>query len=553
MNLRIFSLLWLSFLAHFALAQKKWEGGLSFGLANYLGDLVDTPYPRPEESQLTYGLHVLHRLRPQWGVRLHYVRGALAAHDANSGDAALRARGFTFSAALSELALGLDYELRGKKRFDRQGRIVRNIWSPYGFVQSGLTTVVPEAGFGPGNVPPELKERIRADKEAAFPRTNLSVGGGVGLRIDLDKRTTLNLEAGIRTTFSDYLDGISQAANPDDADAYTFVGIHLSMDIGPPDFDADGVPDRKDECPQTRGPAELNGCPDTDKDGIANIHDSCPRRPGLPEHRGCPDTDGDGFADPDDHCPDLPGIPALFGCPDTDEDGIADPDDRCPTRPGTHDMNGCPDTDGDGLSDADDQCPELAGPPAQGGCPPDTDGDGLPDADDRCPTLAGPAQLKGCPDTDKDGIADPDDRCPTLAGTIQHDGCPPLQTQERDTLAKAVRAIGFHTGSARLLPQSLPVLDQIAQILLRHPEWQVIIHGFTDNTGSASLNQRLSEARARNCAQYLMRKGVPAQRLQWKGWGARYPVAPNDTAEGRKRNRRVEFELLLPGMKSKYQ
>ncbi|RMD72327.1 MAG: OmpA family protein [Bacteroidetes bacterium] len=553
MNLRILPLcfLLLTFL-HTSLAQKKWEGGVSVGLANYIGDLVDTPFPRPEESQLTYGLHVRRRLSPNTGLRLHYLRGTLASDDFNSNDPAFRERGFTFNALLTEVALGLDYELRGHKRFNREGRIVRNIWTPYGFVQGGLSTVRPETGYGTGDFPPEMKDRIRADREADFATTRLALGAGLGLRFDLDKRTTLSLETGLRTSFSDYLDGISQAANADDFDWYTFTGVHLSIDIGPPDFDADGVPDRKDECPQTRGPAELNGCPDSDGDGIANIHDPCPRQPGLPEHRGCPDTDGDGFADPDDHCPDLPGTRLLFGCPDRDGDEVADPDDRCPDTPGPHDLAGCPDTDGDGLSDADDACPEKAGPEANGGCPMDRDGDGLPDGEDLCPDAAGPARLDGCPDTDGDGIADNADACPDRPGPASNRGCPELQAHEEDTLTRAIRAIRFRTGSAELLPESYPILDQVAEVLRRHPEYRVVVHGFTDNTGSAAVNQRLSEARAQTCVRYLVGKGIAPERLEAKGWGKRYPVATNATVAGRRLNRRVEFELLLPGMESKY-
>ncbi len=538
-----------------SLAQKKWEGGISVGLANYLGDLVDSPTPRPEESQLTYGLYLRHRLTPHTGLRLQYLRGNLASHDANSADPAMQTRNFTFTATLSELSIGLDYELRGHLRFSKDGRITRNIWTPYFFAQGGMASVDPQTGWGSGDFSPEFKARIRADKEADYNVHHPQVGMGLGLRIDMDKRTTLNLEAGLRTAFTDYLDGISQAGNPQQPDWYSFTGLQLSMDIGPPDFDSDGVPDRLDECPQTRGPAQLNGCPDRDDDGIANIHDRCPNVAGRPEFAGCPDTDGDGLADPDDHCPEQAGTRMLFGCPDTDGDGIADPDDRCPMRAGTHQLAGCPDTDSDGLADVDDRCPEVAGIPEWQGCPPDTDGDGFADSDDQCPEVAGAETAQGCPDADGDGIADADDHCPEMAGSRSNMGCPTtstLQQQEVQVLTMAIKAVRFQRGSAQLLPSSFAILDQIAEILKRNPDYLLIIHGFTDNTGGAQFNRKLSEARAQNCALYLTKKGIDPSRISWRGWGAKYPIADNDTKQGRQFNRRVEFELLLPGQHSKY-
>ena len=77
------------------------------------------------------------------------------------------------------------------------------------------------------------------------------------------------------------------------------------------------------------------GGKDTDGDGIFDQDDECPETPGLPEFNGCPDTDGDGIEDRNDECPNTPGTAEFNGCPDTDGDGIADPQDACPNTPGT--------------------------------------------------------------------------------------------------------------------------------------------------------------------------------------------------------------------------
>ena len=82
--------------------------------------------------------------------------------------------------------------------------------------------------------------------------------------------------------------------------------VAVDADGCPLDRDGDGVPDYKDDCPDTPGLASLNGCPDKDGDGIADHLDECPDVPGLKKFNGCPDTDGDGVPDPKDECPDTP-------------------------------------------------------------------------------------------------------------------------------------------------------------------------------------------------------------------------------------------------------
>lgn len=114
---------------------------------------------------------------------------------------------------------------------------------------------------------------------------------------------------------------------------------------------------------------------------------------------GGKDTDGDGIYDIDDECPETPGLPEFNGCPDTDGDGIPDPQDACPTVPGLASLNGCPDADGDGITDAEDACPNEAGPAANNGCPyEDRDGDGVLDKDDECPDVPGTVANNGCPE-----------------------------------------------------------------------------------------------------------------------------------------------------------
>ena len=307
---------------------------------------------------------------------------------------------------------------------------------------------------------------------------------------------------------------------------------------GCPDSDGDGIKDSDDECPNTFGLAAFNGCPDSDGDGIEDRNDECPNIAGLAVFNGCPDTDGDSIPDHLDKCPNIFGLARLEGCPeaDSDNDGIADVDDDCPELAGPLAFNGCPDSDGDGLRDIDDECPNIAGPIEFKGCP-DSDNDSVPDQLDQCPLISGLAQFNGCPDTDGDGIQDKEDECPEEPGTAENNGCPVYEKVEFAT------NIGFQSGSAKLTQESYPYLDQLAQIMKDNPDCWVKLDGHTDNTGSDAINNKISQQRVDSIKDYLIEKGINPNRIVAKGHGSSKPIAPNDTAEGRAKNRRVEINL----------
>lgn len=114
---------------------------------------------------------------------------------------------------------------------------------------------------------------------------------------------------------------------------------------------------------------------------------------------------------------------------------------------------------------------------------------------------------------------------------------PPVQ--ERLVL----RGVNFAVDSATIDPASAVVLDVAADQLRERPGVSVIIEGHTDSTGSEAYNQALSQRRADSVRSYLVRKGVPSERLTARGLGESSPVASNDTADGRAMNRRVELEV----------
>jgi outer membrane protein OmpA-like peptidoglycan-associated protein len=99
----------------------------------------------------------------------------------------------------------------------------------------------------------------------------------------------------------------------------------------------------------------------------------------------------------------------------------------------------------------------------------------------------------------------------------------------------------FDTGKYDLKSTAREALAKISGIVLSHPGLNLQIEGYTDSTGTAELNQRLSEQRANGVRDYLMNQGLNTNGLSAVGYGLNYPVAPNDTAAGRKLNRRVEL------------
>ncbi len=253
---------------------------------------------------------------------------------------------------------------------------------------------------------------------------------------------------------------------------------------------------------------------------------------------GFSDKDGDGIQDKYDADPDAPedfdGFQDEDGMPDLDNDGDGIPDsvDKCPMDP----------EDFDGFED-DDGCPDL-----------DNDRDGIPDSVDKCPMnpedIDGFEDDDGCPDLDNDGdgIPDNEDKCPNKAenfnGFMDDDGCPD-ESKESEALrrgeALVLPDITFESGKAVLSLNAKKVLERVYESLKSNPAIEVEIRGYTDSVGSAGNNLRLSQRRAEAVKDYLVDKGIAFGRLRAIGYGEANPIASNNTAEGRAKNRRIEF------------
>lgn len=527
--------------------QAKWEFGLTGGGWMYMGDLAPSRLPVLKEVQPGAGALLRRHLGTNFALRGSFLTGSLSGSDLNIRDRDIRqVRLIGFDSKMMDASLVVEWEPWASRRYPGNFQFKKLI-SPYLFAGGAWYHNDVENDYSA--MPADgLWGEVRKDQTTEFKREGFSIPFGGGVHFDLSRRSAFSFEVTMRRAANDYLDGVSFAGNPDGRDWYAFSGLTYNYRFTPRDRDRDLIPDAQDLCPAVPGALSAMGCPDADGDGLEDVEDMCPNAPGPRVANGCPDADGDELPDHLDDCPLYAGPEKTKGCPDADDDGIPDKDDECPQAAGVADYKGCPDTDGDGFPDNKDDCPEEAGVPEKQGCPyRDTDGDGIFDDFDECPDAAGPKALGGCPDTDTDGVADKNDRCPETSGTKELLGCPPMTEEHKKILVAARWGVEFETASATLKPNSANVLNKIAGLLKDYPVYHLQISGHTDNRGVATKNQALSEKRAKSCVDYLISKGVAAERLKSAGFGANKPIASNKTAKGRSRNRRVEFDLVVPG------
>ena len=120
------------------------------------------------------------------------------------------------------------------------------------------------------------------------------------------------------------------------------------------------------------------------------------------------------------------------------------------------------------------------------------------------------------------------------------------QTTDNQLKVDIPADVSFDVGRYAIKPNMRPVLDRLASTLNQHPVTTVTIIGHTDSTGSDAVNDPLSVNRAASTRDYLVQRGVSAQRIAIDGRGSRQPVADNSTASGRAMNRRVEIFIAEP-------
>lgn len=153
------------------------------------------------------------------------------------------------------------------------------------------------------------------------------------------------------------------------------------------------------------------------------------------------------------------------------------------------------------------------------------------------PVVAPPVVAAVDLDSDGDGVVDRLDRCPdTPRGTkVNANGCPDILL--------TLTGVNFKFDSSVIEPASVRILDEAVATLGKVTDVDVTIVGHTDSVGTEDYNMALSGRRAQAVLSYLLEHGTTAARLTAQGRGEAEPIASNDTADGRYRNRRVELRV----------
>jgi len=358
---------------------------------------------------------------------------------------------------------------------------------------------------------------------------------GIGFEFALAENIILDLSGGYTFVFTDELNGYRHAGPKENHDSYFNLGLGVTIVAGSAASDADNdALLKKDEVKIGTDPKNS----DSDWDGL-NDGEEVIKYNTDPLNK---DSDNDGLSDHDE-------IKIYASNPnrvDTDEDAINDFDEVSKYR--TDPLN--PDTDRDGLSDYEEIFVYKTDPSKT-----DTDSDGLSDYVEITRHYTDPLR----DDTDSDGLVDGAEIKIYRTNPLNYDtdgGSVDDKTEvERksnpndpkdDKVKKAsapvvLEGVTFPSGKAIVSPESERALLEVLNTLKSHPNIKVELRGYTDNRGSASANLRLSQKRADAVKNWLVNKGIAANRIKAIGFGEANPIADNNTEAGRRLNRRIEF------------
>ena len=208
-------------------AQTGWDIGLLVGIANYQGDLAKSTLPSLDQSNLAIGLSVKNYITTTIAVEGNLNFAKIDGSDLNfPEDGFRRQRAVSFESSIAEFSVVGEWEPLGESRFlASTGNQV--VISPYAFLGLGLSIVDPQVDYSEFNGDDSLLDLINSDIVAGESNFKMVIPIGIGLKIDISKEIQLGLEAGLRYPFTDYLDGISLAGNPDRNDLYIISGINI--------------------------------------------------------------------------------------------------------------------------------------------------------------------------------------------------------------------------------------------------------------------------------------------------------------------------------------
>ena len=381
---------------------------------------------------------------------------------------------------LSEFSLALYYEPFGARRMHGNGHF-KKICSPYVF--AGIALAHGQSKINHINIEP-TPQVIYDQEHLSNNRGALLLG--VGAKYDLSRKIYIGIEAGIRPTDDDFLDGISQSGNPLKNDWYGFGGITVHYRIGKIDTDGDGIVDAADKCPNAPGDTKFKGCPDSDNDGIPNWKDDCPEIAGLSILKGCPDRDKDGVADHIDKCPNEKGMMRLLGCPDKDWDNVIDSEDECPDIAGEIELKGCPEPI---ITDLEIKQNEKAAE------------EFVAANDDENAEIE--ALLNNNSDTTNPSV---------LQENLDLDNLPEKNISEIFEIPEVV-SVDFKENSNDFNTETYRVLKEIASILPGYPDRVLHISSYAELGDNGVVNQGIAGKRVFSCYKYLLQAGVDRSQM----------------------------------------
>ena len=404
-----------------------------------------------------------------------------------------------------------------------------DVWSPY--LYGGVGAMYFNNDDPPSDPP------FNNGKEEGWT-TIFPVGGG--FEVALSEAITLDFSGGYTFTLSDDLNKYNNQNLPNSEgnyDGYYSAGIGLIFvnGSGSSDKDGDGLTKREEK--------ELGTDPDNPDSDADGLKDGEEVRTYITNPLS-PDTDSDTLIDGEE-------VNTYSTDPvksDTDNDGLTDGDEIKLYK--TDPLK--TDTDVDTLSDGDELKIHKTDPLKV-----DTDGDTLTDGDEI--NLYKTDALN--PDTDGDGLRDGEElnmyrtdplKADTDAGSVDdfteiNRGTNPLNPDDdviKMDVPIVLEGITFETGKADITPESEVVLQGALKTMQTYPDIFVEISGHTDDVGSASSNQTLSQRRADSVRFWLISKGIQPDRIIAKGYGEEFPRVPNDAPELRRMNRRIEFKRI---------
>ncbi len=458
--------------------------GLALSLNRFAGDLQDgTNFPGAETDwNIGIGAHGLWRFADAGDFATLHLLGRISYSPVSSSWTGDRSS-FEYKDNLLHIVAALQLQLFPE--YDLR---------PYGYAGFGFLLFDPTV-TGSGGFLNALAQRQETET------SSLTLPLGIGVTWTLSERFDFFAEFMKTLTFSDALDTwVSE-----DNDNYNQINFGLTLYLG------DRPRAMQPEAPVREVPKDTDGdgLLDTDEVSIYNTD---------PNNR---DTDGDGLNDGDE-VNRYKTDPTLR---DTDYDRLLDGEEVQ-----THKTDPLlKDTDSDGCSDGDEVLDMKTNALVA-----DTDGDGLSDCDERNVYRTNPLVK----DTDDDSADD---------GKEVRDGTNPLVAdilRMTESGEIVLEGINFETNSARITPDSETTLTKALNTLRTNPELRVEIQGHTDDVGNNSANQRLSEARSNSVRDYLVQRGIDAGRMTTRGYGEERPLVPNDSAENRTKNRRIQFQVL---------